>query len=69
MNVIYDTGSDWLTIEYDFCTNCIAPVFNTSASTTYSNKSSSSFSLSYGSASLTGYSALDTVALASSQGL
>jgi len=66
MNVIYDTGSDWLTIETDFCTNCIAPVFNTSASSTYTNKSSSIFSLKYGSASLTGYSALDTVALAPS---
>lgn len=35
LNVIYDTGSDWLVLDTDFCSTCYQPVFNTSNSTTY----------------------------------
>jgi len=39
MVVIYDTGSDWLAFDTDYCSNCIQPVYNASQSTTYVNVS------------------------------
>ena len=30
LNVIFDTGSDWLIVDTDMCYSCIQPVFNTS---------------------------------------
>ena len=35
LTVIYDTGSDWLALDTDFCATCVQPVYNTSNSTTY----------------------------------
>lgn len=40
LGVIYDTGSDWLVLDTDFCSTCHSPVFDTAASTTYANVSS-----------------------------
>lgn len=62
--MIYDTGSDWLVLDTDFCSTCHAPVFNTAASTSYVNLSTQARSQTYGSAQLWGYSAQDVTALA-----
>jgi hypothetical protein len=35
LDVIYDTGSDWLVLDTDFCSDCHLPVFNTRNSDTY----------------------------------
>jgi hypothetical protein len=35
VDVIYDTGSDWLVLDTDFCTDCHLPVFKTKKSSTY----------------------------------
>ena len=63
MSVIYDTGSSWLTLETDFCTNCIPHVYNTTESTTYNRTTNSISNQSYGSAFLEGYEATDSVSV------
>ena len=38
LDVIYDTGSDWLTVDTDLCSNCASldsTYFNTASSSTY----------------------------------
>jgi len=35
LDVIYDTGSDWLVLDTDFCDNCHDPVYDTRSSTDY----------------------------------
>jgi hypothetical protein len=35
VKMIYDTGSDWLVVETDFCPSCIEPVFHSTSSTSY----------------------------------
>ena len=39
LTLVYDTGSDWLALDTDFCTTCEQPVYNTRKSTTYQNVS------------------------------
>jgi len=60
MKVVYDTGSDWLTVQGKKCTNCKGKLFDGSAGrqveTTQSNRA-------YGSASLDGYVYEDKVCL------
>jgi hypothetical protein len=64
LDVIYDTGSDWLAVDTDACKYCYQPVFNASQSTTFTNVTSSEASwLSYGSAYLEGFNATDNVYL------
>lgn len=41
LKVVYDTGSDWLTLETDFCNDCNWPYFITAKSNTYKNTSNS----------------------------
>lgn len=60
VNVIWDTGSDWLVLDTDFCTNCIQPVFNTASSTSFTKLNTYVIQQVYGSASLYGYRATDT---------
>ena len=52
LKVVYDTGSDWLTLETDFCNDCNWPYFITAKSNTYKNTSNSLQNLVYGSANL-----------------
>ena len=60
MTVIFDTGSDWLIIDSDLCSNCIDPVFHTSLSTTFNLPDNEKIiSLVYGSANATGFNATD----------
>jgi len=59
--VVYDTGSDWLTLETDFCNDCNWPYFITAKSNTYKNTSNSLQNLAYGSANLLGVQALDNI--------
>ena len=63
VKLIYDTGSDWLLVETDFCPSCIAPVFDTGSSTTYARVSDDKIYQYYGSGSMSGYRAKDTVAV------
>lgn len=35
LNVIWDTGSNWLMMETDKCSNCIGDTFDTTSSQTY----------------------------------
>ena len=56
MEVIYDTGSSWTTIEDIGCTSCLNNTYNTTASSSYSRLSSTLKELTYGSAQLYGYS-------------
>lgn len=65
LKVIYDTGSDWLVLDTNLCQTCYAPVFDTSASTTYTQDSSQLLKQVYGSAEIDGYSATDSTALSS----
>ena len=52
LELIFDTGSDWLVLETDFCESCIAPVFQSGLSTTYSILEPKIYSREYGSASI-----------------
>jgi hypothetical protein len=58
MDVVYDTGSDWLAVEGSECKNCAGNTFDGS------NGTKTGLSISernYGSASLTGYTYKDKV--------
>ena len=61
LEVVFDTGSDWLVLETDLCSNCIAPFYKTEESKTIVIDSSSTSSINYGSASLTGSEATDRI--------
>lgn len=61
VNVIWDTGSDWLTIESYLCTSCLGNTYDHSTETTFNPIADSDTTLSYGSATLNGYKAEDTV--------
>ena len=63
LDLIYDTGSDWLVVDTDNCQSCHAPVFDTSASDTYTVTNTTLSTLVYGSASVKGYYSQDFVSL------
>lgn len=67
LSLIFDTGSDWLVVEDQACTNCVSKRFNRSLSTTFQINSTASMQLKYGSASLTGFTGNDTVGLDAAQ--
>jgi hypothetical protein len=61
---VYDTGSGYLTTTSTGCSTCItSQYYSPSTSTTAGVKSSNSMTLSYGSATLTGYLGTDQVCL------
>jgi hypothetical protein len=63
LDVIYDTGSDWLVLDTDFCTDCHDPVFHTRKSSTYEVVDGYLMSQEYGSASVKGYNATDYISV------
>ena len=68
MEVVYDTGSDWLTIEGDYCTVCTGNKFNHNNSNTFRFlEDEQSTELNYGSANLEGLRASDKVCLGNDQ--
>jgi hypothetical protein len=63
MDVVYDTGSDWLAVEGSECKTCAGNTYDGSAGT----KTSTTISeRNYGSASLTGYTWKDKICVTSS---
>ena len=65
MDVVYDTGSDWLVIEGSDCGNCEGNKYNTADSEgTPTQTNASQTERNYGSASLTGYEYTDKVCIA-----
>lgn len=62
VNVVYDTGSDWLTVDTDQCSTCHQPVFDTNLSTSFVN-TTTEHNLLYGSAELDGHENTDDVYL------
>mmetsp|Transcript_33820 Transcript_33820/g.44671 ORF Transcript_33820/g.44671 Transcript_33820/m.44671 type:complete len:289 (+) Transcript_33820:339-1205(+) len=70
MEVVYDTGSDWLTIEGDNCRVCKGNTFNHENSASFKFlETVQSTNLSYGSAELKGLRASDQVCLPKSNDL
>ena len=67
LDVIFDTGSDWLVVEDTSCTTCVSTIFNKTKSTTFEVNSTTTRVLNYGSASFQGHTGNDTVGLDSSQ--
>ena len=63
LDVIYDTGSDWLVLDTDFCRDCHDPVFHTRKSSTYEVVDGYLMSQEYGSASVTGYNSTDYISV------
>lgn len=61
LDVIYDTGSDWLVLDTDFCSDCHDPVFHTRKSQTYDVVTGYLMTQEYGSASVSGYNSTDYV--------
>ena len=66
LDVIYETGSDWLVLDTDFCENCHDPVYDTTSSSDYRKVSNSLMSQEYGSASILGYNATDSISVGGS---
>ena len=60
MNVVYDTGSDWLVVQGSDCTNCEGAMFDGSEGTQVNADETERH---YGSASLYGYEYRDQVCL------
>ena len=69
MELVYDTGSDWLTVEGDTCADCEGSRFIHSDSLTfnYVEDDEGVFDLEYGSAVLTGQKATDDVCMRGSE--
>ena len=64
MDVVYDTGSDWLVVEGSNCSNCEGNTYDTSTSQGTPKKVATEISeRNYGSASLTGYEYTDKVCI------
>ena len=63
LSVVYDTGSDWLVLDTDFCDTCLNTVFNTSLSTSYVNVSTDRITQAYGSALIYAVNATDVTSL------
>ena len=61
--LILDTGSDWITIESSFCSNCYGKNFNQELSSTFSYAADDYSLREYGSATLDGIEAKDKVCL------
>lgn len=64
IDVVFDTGSDWLVIGDSECSNCNGNTYNTTQSKMTSDQLSSR---TYGSASLTGRTFEDKICLTSSR--
>ena len=60
MDVVFDTGSDWLVIESHECSNCEGNTYDISRARQVHNETSYRH---YGSADLTGHEYTDTVCL------
>ena len=64
LNVVYDTGSDWLVIEGVDCTSCEGDKYDPAVSEGTSTRLATTISeRNYGSASLTGYEYTDKVCI------
>lgn len=63
LDVIYDTGSDWLVLDTDFCESCHDPVYDTKSSSDYKRVSRQKMTQEYGSASIVGYNATDSISV------
>lgn len=61
MNVVFDTGSDWLVIEDESCTTCEGNTYNAASSGVQVGTGIST--RSYGSAEVTGTEFKDTVCM------
>lgn len=62
LDVVYDTGSDYLVIQANDCTDCLSDLFNQDTSTTYKVVDATEQTQTYGSAEVTGIIASDTTA-------
>jgi hypothetical protein len=58
LNVTLDTGSDWLIVQSSGCSSCTGETWDQAASSTYATDSTT-MTLSYGSASVSGLDATD----------
>lgn len=63
MDVVYDTGSDWLVVEDTACETCYGTNFNTTTSSTFNELSAEEEERLYGSAALKGVRVTDKVCL------
>jgi hypothetical protein len=64
--MIFDTGSSWLVVEDETCTNCVSTLYNSSLSTTFKVNNATTTNVNYASAELRGFTGNDTIALDSS---
>ena len=68
-SVVYDTGSDWLTVGTQRCTNCVVSTYDTSTSNVYNNQGMvKTGERLYGSTSLEGFEVYDKVCLVNGNG-
>ena len=63
LTILYDTATDWLAVDTDFCSNCHYPLFNTRDSSSYYQNSTSLTQIQYGGTYINGYRSVDTASL------
>ena len=64
LEVIWDTGSDYLYVNIDYCDNCLGTLFDSTVSTTYEQVTTGISVITYGDGSqLTGKRVQDNVCL------
>ena len=65
ISAVFDTGSDWLVVPDSSCFDCVGKTHNSSISGQQTSTNASEFS--YGFATMTGQTYIDTVCLANSK--
>ena len=63
VQLVYDTGSDWLVVEAKNCGNCLNHTYNEGLSSSHTRVDGDYIEHVYGSATLHGYDAKDRVSL------
>lgn len=63
VELIYDTGSDWIVVEAKQCATCLNNTYDSTLSTTHSRVDNDYVEHLYGSAQLYGYDATDVFSL------
>jgi len=63
LDVVFDTGSDWLVLETNMCDDCNGTVYDTEKSFNFKFDATNLTKKEYGDASVTGYIARDSISV------
>jgi hypothetical protein len=69
VDLVYDTGSSWLVVTSVTCESCLGTNYDHAASSTFKQLTTEISSLTYGSAHIEGYTAVDNARISNDMGL